>query len=179
MRYTLIRSDRKSLAIQINPIGEVIVRAPRLMPLKDIDSFVESKQDWIEAHQSRAASQPSLPPFTEGELHDLAERMLPLLKEKLPRYAAMLGVTFGKVTVRNQRSKWGSCSSTGNLNFNCLLMLAPPEVLDYVIVHELCHRLEMNHSPAFWYKVERLIPDYKKHRQWLKAHGNELIGRLL
>ena len=66
----------------------------------------------------------------------------------------------------------------GNLNFNCLLMLCPEEVQDYVVVHELCHRLEMNHSPAFWEQVERVLPDYQKSREWLKEHEKELIGRL-
>ena len=89
-----------------------------------------------------------------------------------------MGVTYGRITIRNQVSRWGSCSSVGNLNFNCLLMLAPPEVRDYVVVHELCHRKEMNHSPAFWAEVEKMIPDYKAHKKWLKDNGTALISRL-
>jgi len=178
MEYTVIRSSRKTIAIQIDPQGKVTVRCPNRMPARDIENFVASKREWIEKHLAQMKRSPSLPSITEDELHQLAGKMIPLLKVKLPHYAALLGVSFGRVTVRNQRSKWGSCSSKGNLNFNCLLMLAPSEVLDYVIVHELCHRLEMNHSPAFWANVERLIPDYKMHRQWLKDHGGELLGRL-
>ena len=90
----------------------------------------------------------------------------------------MVGVTYGRITIRNQRSRWGSCSGKGNLNFNCLLMLTPSHVIDYVVVHELCHRLEMNHSPAFLAQVERVLPDYRKSREWLKEHEKELIGRL-
>ena len=90
----------------------------------------------------------------------------------------MVGVTYGRITIRNQRSRWGSCSGKGNLNFNCLLMLTPDHVIDYVVVHELCHRLEMNHSPAFWAQVERVLPDYRKSREWLREHEKELIGRL-
>ena len=76
-----------------------------------------------------------------------------------------------------QKSRWGSCSAKGNLNFNCLLMRAPEEILDYVIVHELCHRKEMNHSDRFWAEVEKVMPSYKERRKWLKDHGNELMKK--
>ena len=90
------------------------------------------------------------------------------------KYADIIGVDYGRITIRMQKSRWGSCSSKGNLNFNCLLMNAPDEITDYVIVHELCHRKEMNHSPKFWAHVEAVLPDYKERRKWLKDHGNEL-----
>lgn len=89
-------------------------------------------------------------------------------------WAPQLGVTFGRVSVKDQKSLWGSCSRAGNLNFSWRLTLAPPEVLDYVVVHELAHRLEMNHSPRFWAHVARLCPDYKKHRKWLRLNGEAL-----
>jgi predicted metal-dependent hydrolase len=87
-------------------------------------------------------------------------------------------VSYGRITIRNQKTRWGSCSGKGNLNFNCLLMLAPPEVLDYVVVHELCHRREMNHSPRFWALVEQVLPDWRQRRQWLKTHGDALMRRM-
>ena len=89
-----------------------------------------------------------------------------------------MGVTYGKVTIRSQKTRWGSCSARGNLNFNCLLMLTPPEVQDYVLVHELAHRIEMNHSPRFWKIVENVLPDYKRRKQWLRKEGTLLIERL-
>ena len=89
-----------------------------------------------------------------------------------------MGVDYGQITIRSQKTRWGSCSSKGNLNFNCLLLLAPPEVLDYVVVHELCHRKEMNHSPRFWAEVARVMPDYKVRRKWLKDNGNGLMQLL-
>ncbi len=89
-----------------------------------------------------------------------------------------MGVSYGRITIRSQRTRWGSCSSKGNLNFNCLLLLCPEAVQDYVVVHELCHRKELNHSPKFWAEVERICPDYKTHRKWLKENGSSLIGRL-
>ena len=87
-------------------------------------------------------------------------------------------MTYGRITIRNQRSRWGSCSSQGNLNFNCLLMLSPPEVIDYVVAHELCHRKEMNHSPKFWAEVERVMPDYKQRQKWLKDNGTAIMTRI-
>lgn len=94
-------------------------------------------------------------------------------------FAKVIGVTYGKITIRNQKTRWGSCSSKGNLNFNCLLMLAPSEVLDYVVVHELCHRKQMNHSKAFWLEVEKVLPNYKEVRKWLKEEGSQMITLFL
>ncbi len=96
----------------------------------------------------------------------------------MAHFAPLVGVSYGRITIRNQRTRWGSCSGKGNLNFNCLLMLAPPEVLDYVVVHELCHRKEMNHSPRFWAEVARVLPDYQQRRRWLKEHGGALVQRM-
>ena len=86
----------------------------------------------------------------------------------------MLGVTYGKISIRDQKTRWGSCSSEGNLSFNWRLILAPPDVLDYVVIHELCHRKEMNHSKEFWALVESLMPEYKERRKWLRENGNNL-----
>ena len=173
-QYTLIRSARKTLALQIHPDGSVIVRAPLKMPAKDIHAFVEEKSEWIAKHLPKIA----VTPFTQEELRQLAEAAKQDLPRRVQYFAPLIGVTYGRITIRSQRSRWGSCSSKGNLNFNCLLMLCPEEVRDYVVVHELCHRIEMNHSPKFWAQVERGCPNYRVHRKWLKDHGGELIGRL-
>ena len=101
-----------------------------------------------------------------------------VIPDRVRHFAPIVGATYGRITIRNQRSRWGSCSGKGNLNFNCLLMLTPSHVIDYGVVHELCHRLEMNHSQKFWSQVERVLPDYRKSREWLKEHEKELIGRL-
>ena len=176
MNYSIIRSRRKTIAIQITPAGEILVRCPLRMSSRDIRRFVESKHAWIEAHLSRLT--PSLPPFTEAELRDLAVRAKEAFPERVAFFASKIGVSYGRITIRSQKSRWGSCSSQGNLNFNCLLMLVPPEVRDYVVVHELCHRRELNHSPAFWAEVEKVLPDYRIHKKWLREHGTALIGRL-
>ena len=84
-------------------------------------------------------------------------------------------MTYGRITIRNQKTRWGSCSSKGNLNFNVALMLVPEEVMDYVVVHELTHRKEMNHSQSFWTEVERVCPEYRKYRAWLKKEGTAVL----
>ena len=104
------------------------------------------------------------------------QQAVEVVPKRVAHYAARMGVTYGRITIRHQRTRWGSCSSNGNLNFNCLLMLAPPEVLDYVVVHELCHRKYMNHSKQFWAEVAKVMPDYKKCERWLKEEGSLLIG---
>lgn len=176
--YRVIRSSRKTIAIQICADGEVLVRCPRRMGVDAIRAFVESKSGWLEKHLANMAAVPKCPAFTEGEIRELAQQALKTIPERVAYFAPLVGVTYGKITIRSQRSRWGSCSGKGNLNFNCLLMLAPAEVLDYVVVHELCHRKEMNHSKQFWAEVARVLPDYKARRTWLKENGTALIGRL-
>lgn len=173
--YRVIRSNRRTLAIQILPDGTVVVRSPRRMPDEGIRSFVASKADWIGKHRKTAQPCQKLSP---EELHQLTAWASVVIKERLNRFAPLVGVTYGRVTIRHQRTRWGSCSARGNLNFNCLLVLTPPEVLDYVVVHELCHRKELNHSSRFWAEVERVLPDYTASRKWLKENGSQLIGRL-
>ncbi len=94
-----------------------------------------------------------------------------IIAERLPVLANRLGFKYNKVSIKNQRSRWASCSKKGNLNFNLLLAAAPAEVIDYVIVHELMHLIEMGHSSRFWQLVENADPDYEKHREWLVSYA--------
>lgn len=180
---TLIRSRRKSLAIEITPELQVVVRAPARMPVREINAFVQEKDDWIRAHLQRMEEKKRLreqhrePAFSEEELQELATQAMKLIPQKVRYYAQIIGVTYGRITIRNQRTRWGSCSGKGNLNFNCLLLLMPEEVLDYVVVHELCHRKEMNHSARFWEEVEKILPDYRQRRKWLKDNGGRIMDR--
>lgn len=178
MEYKIIRSSRRTIAIQITPDGRVFVRSPRHMSRNSVDEFVRSKQVWIEKHLAIRQTRPAPPPLTREQLQTLAEEALAFIPDRAAYYAPLVGVSYGRITIRAQRSRWGSCSSKGNLNFNCLLMLVPAHVLDYVVVHELCHLRELNHSPRFWAEVERILPDYKVSRTWLKEHGDSLIGML-
>ena len=173
--YTLIRSDRKSIGIQITADG-VVVRAPKRLSAAEIDRFVQSKRSWIEGHLSKIPA--PQPKFTQEEIEALARKALTVIPDRVRHFAPIVGVTYGRITIRNQRSRWGSCSGKGSLNFNCLLMLTPSFCLDYVVIHELCHRKEMNHSPKFWAAVATVVPDYKLHKKWLKEYGSLLIERL-
>ena len=178
MEYELIRSDRRTLALQMKPDGTLLVRAPRRMARWTIERYVRAHWDWVERQRARLAARPAAEKLGEEELAALKKQARPVFLARTAYYAPLVGVRYGRIFVRSQRSKWGSCSIRGNLNFNCLLLLAPPEVLDYVVVHELCHRLEMNHSPRFWSAVERALPDYRAARKWLRQNGESLMARL-
>ena len=185
MKVTIIRSNRKTVAIQVNSDLSVTVRAPRSVSEKDIEEILKKKEAWISKHiekikktKERLEAEPT-EKLTREKVIALAEEALKVIPERVEYFARVIGVTYGKITIRNQKTRWGSCSSKGNLNFNCLLMLAPPEVLDYVVVHELCHRKQMNHSKAFWSEVEKVLPDYKEARKWLKEEGSQMITLFL
>lgn len=185
MKVTVIRSNRKTVAIQVNSDLSVTVRAPRSVSEKDIEEILKKKEAWISKHiekiketKERVEAEPT-EKLTREKVIALAEEALKVIPERVEYFAKVIGVTYGKITVRNQKTRWGSCSSKGNLNFNCLLMLAPPEVLDYVVVHELCHRKQMNHSKTFWLEVEKVLPDYKEARKWLKEDGSQMITLFL
>ena len=104
----------------------------------------------------------------------LSRRALERIRQRLDEYAPGVGVEFGRVAVRDQKSRWGSCSAKKNLNFNWKLIMAPEEALTYVVIHELCHLIEFNHSPRFWSLVRERMPEYEYWKKWLKAHGGEL-----
>lgn len=189
MNVKIIRSNRKTLAIQINPDLSVTVRAPMYAPQSDIERILREKEGWIQKHIEKIREQEANKKEIQGEsveseyltneeIKKLADKALQYIPKRVSYYAKQIGVTYGKITIRNQKTRWGSCSSKGNLNFNCLLMLTPSEVINYVVVHELCHRKEMNHSEAFWAEVEKVIPDYKEQVKWLKENGGQIIGRM-
>lgn len=177
----VIHSSRKTMSLQIKPDGSIVVRAPIRLAKREIDRFVEEKSDWIEKHlaqvmQAQEAGEEA--PISYEEICALADTALQELPPRVKLFAARMGVSYGRITIRNQLGRWGSCSSTGSLNFNCLLMLAPEQVRDYVIVHELAHRKQMNHSAAFWAEVAAVLPDYKISEKWLKTEGKVLLARM-
>lgn len=181
VQMNLIYSKRKTIAIEVKPEG-ITVRAPKGLHRREIQDFLREKRGWIEKHlkkmQERKEALEQVEPFTMEEIRQLADKALLVIPETVKKYAPVVGVDYGRITIRNQRSRWGSCSGKGNLNFNCLLMLFPQEVIDYVVVHELCHRKHMNHSSEFYAEVERVFPEYRKCRKWLKENGGFYLGRL-
>ncbi len=184
-KIQIIRSNRKTLTLQIRKDLSIIVRAPMRASNARIDEFVKSNENWIKKHLeiiknrnlSEAQKQP-LPAFTDDEIKGLKTRAATEILPKVAFYANKIGVKYKNATFKAQLSRWGSCSAKGNLNFNCVLALCPSEVIEYVIIHELCHLIHLNHSSAFWAVVAKHCPDYKTRRRWLKTDGNELIKRL-
>lgn len=175
MEYTVLRSGRKTVALQIKN-GELIVRAPFAISDELIAEFVEAHSGWIQKHLARHEESASI--LTAKERGELVKRAKEIFPERVRIYAALLGVDYGRISVRFQRTRWGSCSSSGDLSFNCLLLLAPLEVLDSVVAHELCHRKAMNHSAEFYRALESVFPKYKSCRGWLKENGDVLVSRL-
>ena len=177
----LVRSSRKTLAVQIRADGTVIARAPLRMPKDRILCFLSEKASWIRMQQGKMQERENM--RQQARIHldaaqekELRERAKSVLAQRTAYFARQIGVTYGRITVRDQKTRWGSCSQTGNLNFNFRLILAPSEVLDYVVVHELCHRRQMNHSAQFWQEVAQVLPDYRKRKAWLTENGWRLMG---
>lgn len=178
IEYELKRSDRKTLAVEIREDGSVLVRAPRRMPLSAVEAFLAEKQDWIQEksrkQKAREQKAEKVRPLTGGKRTFYREKAREVFRDRTSFYAGRMGVSYGRIAIREQKTRWGSCSAKGSLNFNWKLILAPAGVLDYVVVHELAHRKEMNHSARFWAEVEKIMPDYRKYRDWLRENGHAL-----
>lgn len=184
MEYKIERSARKTIGIRVNPDLSVTVKAPYFLANREIERVMREKENWIikTADKIKAAQEAlkneEINYLTNEELEKLADEALAVIPGRVKYFSEMMGVSYGRITIRNQKTRWGSCSSKGNLNFNCLIMLAPSEVIDYLVVHELCHRKQMNHSKAFWSEVEKILPDYRQSVSWLKKEGSSLMHRM-
>ncbi len=181
MDIQIIRSNRKTVSLEIKKDLSVVVRAPLRMREDAIRAFVAAKEQWLQKHlasvKQQAVLQPPVP-FTAEELCEMKKRAAAVLPARVQHWAQKMGVDYKKITLRKQISRWGSCSSDGSLSLNCLLVLLPDAVMDYIIVHELCHRWEMNHSPRFWQAVAGFCPDYRQQQAWLCEKGSALIRRM-
>ncbi len=182
MNIEIIKSDRKSISIEIKNDLRIIVRAPLYMTKKQIEKFINEKADWInknlELVKGRAESKQKLVKFTDVDIKAMTNEAKKIIPKRVKHFATIMGVRYNRIAIKHQATRWGSCSAKGNLNFNCLLVLCPPEIRDYVIIHELCHLKELNHSERFWNEVAKYCPEYKVHKQWLKTNGSQLISRL-
>ena len=213
----IIRSKRKSIALEIGRDAKLIVRAPLRANLKFIEAIVKSKSNWIFQKQLQFKEKYSLVKDKKfisdeeflylGNLYKLRyrkshvtldlekhfylsdkyensakavfqywykEKAYEKLLERTVLFANQAGFTFNKIKISNARGRWGSCSYNGNINFSWRLIMAPLEVLDYVVVHELSHLKHRDHSSRFWNRVASIMPDYRIHRQWLKNNGHLL-----
>ena len=173
MEYRVIRSDRRTLAVEIERDGSVLVRAPKAAPTEDIDCFVEKHSGWIEVHRKRQLER-LLPPFSAEEERALRARAACELPARTARFAEKMGITYTGVRITSAKQRLGSCSSSGGISFSFRLMQYPDEVIDYVVVHELAHRKEMNHSRRFYAIVARYLPDYRRRVALLKSYPRAL-----
>lgn len=176
----IIRSDRRTVSIIIERDLTVTVRAPRWMTDRDIEKILCEKAAWIERHRQiakrRISEADTMAPLSEQEKKVCRAKTGALLSELVPLWAERIGVTYTRITVRFQKTRFGSCSSRGNLSFHGLLCRMPRQVAEYIVVHELCHRKHMNHSAAFWAEVARHYPTYREARRWIKEKGSAFLG---
>ena len=206
--YTLIRSDRKTLGIEIDRCGRLIVRAPQRMRQAEIERFLQAKEPWIKEKQTVmlyrqntvlpadsdvlwyfgkpypmtrsdctapavSAAAIAMPNnWSESEIiRWYGNELRRYLNERLPYWIAQTGLHPTACHVTSARGRWGSCSGKKSVNFAWRLVLCPSDVIDYVIIHELCHIRHMNHSVAFWSLVAQHDPAYTAHKQWLRDHA--------
>ena len=161
----------RSLRISVHQDGRVVVTAPYWESFKTMERFLASQREWLTKQLSSAAEMPRLVPYGNAEHYQShREQARAFICETLERLNRRYGFTYSRVSIRNQQTRWGSCSSNGNLNFSYKLLFLPPAHAEYVVAHELCHLKELNHSPAFWRLVEQAIPDYRAIRRKLKHH---------
>lgn len=216
MNYQLIRSKRKTVAIQIKQDGTIQVKAPNRLPLRYIEQFLREKQEWIQQHVYQMSQwmeqkqQFSIQPgdnmlllgkeypvqlgdqvcFRENNFYvpkmdfsELQPRLIQLYRELaeqiiLPRvewYTKKMGLSPTSVKISSAKKRWGSCSGTNRINFSWRLIMAPLSAVDYVVVHELCHMIEHNHSANFWKLVSQIVPNYSEQKQQLAELSHRLI----
>lgn len=186
MDIVVIRSDRRSFAIEIGMDKKIKVRVPRRASKAQIEEILKAKHDWIlktldkieQRNTAEAREYEEAKPLSSEEIKKLKKEARNHLAGLTEYWAEKIGVSYGRISIRGQKTRWGSCSSKGNLNYNYLLILCPDDVIEYVVIHELCHRIYMNHSKRFWEKIEEFCPNYRQARKWLKQNGNSLIARL-
>ncbi len=218
MDYTVIRSRRKTVAVEITKEGGVLVRAPLTLARREVLAFVNQHGNWIarKLAQARVKQEERTPRrFLEGEsfpflgeqhclryvaggeylrkengnfllgcdLSSRAEglfrtwyraRAREILEDRVTHFALQMGLACRSLRITDAKERWGSCSAAGSLNFAWRLVMAPPRVIDYVIVHELTHLVEMNHSRRFWERLGSILPDYRQRRRWLKENEHLL-----
>lgn len=171
MQYELIRTKRRTVGIYITKNGTVVVRAPAGLRLGLIDKFVEEKKDWINTHLRRYEKEHADCQQITLNKEQVAQAKVnakTYFQKRCAYFAPLLGVTYEKVKVNGAKTRWGSCNAQGDINFTYRLFFLPQELSDYVVVHELAHRKQMNHSKAFWNIVEKAMPDYKWRNKALK-----------
>ncbi len=169
--YSIIRSDRKTLAIQITRELQVVIRAPRHLPAREIDRLVAARADWIDAHlASQREKREAYPEPTGEEILALRQKAADMLPARVAHYAAVMGLSPAGISITGAKTRHGSCSGKNRLSFSYRLMRYPDAAIDYVVVHELAHIRHKNHGEAFYRLVESILPDYAARRALLKTN---------
>lgn len=169
MEYEILYSKRKTVCITVKD-NKVIVKSPIGTAKRRLDELVIKHKGWIEKQLSRQNDQILKDSILNDEqIKALRKKAKLTLTDKTTRFAKNMGLSFGRITITSAKTRFGSCSSKGNIAYSWRLMLYPEEAQDYVVVHELAHLIEMNHSAKFWRIVERYLPDYKSRKIMLKS----------
>lgn len=170
MDYEIIYTKRKTLCLQVKRDGTVVIRCPHRTSKGRIEEFYNSHIDWVkkklEINENRMAP---ISELSDTEIAELKRRAWEYIPSRVDYFAAIMGVTPSNVSINQAKTRFGSCSSKKRLNFSCNVMRYPYEAIDYVIVHELAHIKELNHSKRFWAIVEGVLPDYKERQKLLKT----------
>lgn len=164
----MIRSRRKTLALELTREGRLLVRAPQRFSREKIDAFVAAHEDWIARHLEKIAANPPEEPITPEELEALKAKAHAILPEKVAYWSTCLGVQPTGIRITAAKKRYGSCNSNRSLCFSCYLMRCPEAAVELVVVHELCHIREMNHGPAFYALLEQYLPDWRERKKLLK-----------
>jgi len=215
-KIKIIRSRRRTLALEVAKDASLVVRAPFLLPMYHIQKFIYQKRRWIKKKQEEILkNKMAKKSFVDGDeflylgkpyklkIVDWQERPLvfqdifrlsrgeigqakdlfeewykkkafELIFERVLYFASIFSLKYNQIKISKASKRWGSCSSKKNLNFNWRLIMAPTPIIDYVVIHELSHLVEQNHSKKFWRLVEQIMPDYKEHKKWLRDNGTQL-----
>lgn len=174
--YTITKMKRKSLSMKMNREGILDVRVPKRVSKKYTMDFVTKNSEFvIEVYKNWKSQKENRITYTPTEEYKYREEARRRCSVKATEYAKNLGVAYNQIRIKDQHTRWGSCSTKHNLNFNWRLVLMPEYILDYVVAHEVAHLIEMNHSAKFWKVVETLYPDWQEARAWLKSNGQKYM----
>ncbi|MFC1755907.1 M48 family metallopeptidase [Patescibacteria group bacterium] len=175
----VIRSKRKSISIRVTDEGVVVIRAPKKVSEQSINKFIRKSEKWIDkklVDMNLQNSKLDDYQFTKKQINSFKKRAKVTIKDRLDELSIEVGIKYNTFRLSGAKKRWGSCSNKRTVSINWRLILAPPEIIDYVIIHELIHLKHMNHSKRFWKEVQKHIPDYKEKRKWLNE--NDFILRV-
>lgn len=176
--YTIRESIRaKSMRITVDAQGSVLVSKPKRTSMRAVEQFILTHKEWIETAQAKAHRRRGGLPLIElprprkgsKAYRDAIANARTLVHARLAHFNSLYASTYGTISIRNQKTRWGSCSARNNLSFNYKIAFLPPHLADYIIVHELCHTLEHNHSDRFWAEVARALPNHQLLRKEIRT----------